>query len=50
MDGVLGVRTRTTGWKAQTNPLSYGGPNVRLVLILRRAKLFNEVYFETDNN
>ena len=29
VDGVLGIRTQGTrdkGWKAQTNPLSYGGP------------------------
>ena len=25
VDGVLGIRTRAAGWKAQTNPLSYGG-------------------------
>ena len=25
LDGVLGTQTRGTGWKAQMNPLSYGG-------------------------
>ena len=25
VDGVLGTRTRGAGWKAQTNPRSYGG-------------------------
>ena len=25
VDGVLGIRTRAAGWKARTNPLSYGG-------------------------
>ena len=31
--GVLGIRAGEAGWKAQMNPLSYGGtPNIRLFL------------------
>ena len=26
----LGFEPGTTGWEAQTNPLSYGGPHIRM--------------------
>ena len=39
IDGALGIRTRATGWQAQTKPRSYGGavlimPEFRLMAII----------------
>ena len=33
-DGVLGIRTRATGWKVQTYPLSWGGCNPTLIYVI----------------
>ena len=32
---VLGLEPRAAGWKAQTNPLSYGGPSTVLDACIR---------------
>jgi len=38
VDGVFGTQTRAAGWKAQANPLSYGGcPRVKNVCPMMHA-------------
>ena len=37
VDGVLGTRTRASGWKVQMNPLSYGGTHKIFIFFIGAA-------------
>ena len=42
VDGVLGTRTRGAGWKAQTNPRSYGGTPQHFNFVI--WKIFRNIF------